>query len=115
MIPIDTKPIRELNKKIKKIANNFAKAYKKPKEIDDVLFRNGNEMRNYILLSMRNTQRAPWSYKRGNKRHHPSLPGQFPAIDRGEGVRSIAFNTSVTGSGNALEIGVNGGAPYLKV
>lgn len=116
MIVIQTKNVKELARKMTNMAKEFALAVNKPKEINDVLYRAGNNMRNYIITEMRNTERAPWSYRKtkSGKRHHPSMPGHYPAIDTGEGVRSVAFDTSVNAKGVALEIGSNAGAPYLE-
>jgi hypothetical protein len=113
---IDSRGLKELSRKAGNIAKQFANAVKKPGEINKVLFEGGNKMRNFIITEMRNTKRAPWSYKatKSGKRHYPSLPGHFPAIDTGEGVRSIAFDTNVKPQSVFLQIGVTGGAPYLK-
>ncbi len=116
MIPVNSKSLDKLNRKLKAIFEQYKKSTRKPKEIQDVLFRKGNEMRNYIITEMRNTERAPWSYRKtkDGKRHHPSMPGNFPAVDTGEGIRSVAFDVSRKGFSTRLEIGNNAGAPYLK-
>lgn len=116
MIGINSESLKELNRKIKGIAKQFiTRSVHKRQEFYNALFEEGNNMRNYIITNMRNTVRAPWSYKKtkDGKRHHPSMPGNFPAIDTGEGVRSIAANVSMR-EGVRLEVGVNTGAPYLK-
>lgn len=117
MIVIRTRNLDELNRKLRNISNQFKKgSLKKTKEIQQLLFSYGNDMRNHIITAMRNTTRAPWSYKRtkSGKRHHPSMPGGFPAVDSGEAIRAIAFDVSTNFKGVKLEFGANSGAPYLK-
>jgi HK97 gp10 family phage protein len=116
MTGITSKSLKELNRKLKNISKQFiTRSAHKRQEIYNALFEDGNNMRNYIITSMRNTTRAPWSYRKtkDGKRHHPSMPGSFPAVDTGEGIRSIAADVSMK-EGVRLEIGVNTGAPYLK-
>ncbi|MCP4147907.1 MAG: HK97 gp10 family phage protein [bacterium] len=79
-------------------------------EVMEILTSEGNSMRNQILLSMRRTARAAWSYKRGKKRHHPSVPGSPAAIDEGELKDRII--AAADHSRGTMEIGVEGGAPY---
>ncbi len=114
MIVIDTRSARELTKKLARLGKDFGKGIKAPRQIQEVLFKSGSNMRNFIITSMQNTTRAPWSYKRGKKRHYPSMPGDFPAIDTGQAARSIAFDNKTDGHSLNLEIGVNGGAPYME-
>ncbi len=118
MIIINTEGLRNLNRKLKKIGQEFAKSARKPKEINDILYKNGNEMRNYIIMRMQTTPKDPLKSIRktkSGKRHSPSLPGEYPAIDTGAGIRSVTFDTTVNSNGAKLELGVNAGAPYLAI
>jgi hypothetical protein len=74
---------------------------KVPKRINKVLFTGGNDIRNDIIRNMQKTAKAKHSYKRGGKRHHPSLPGNYPAIDGGRLKGDISFNVFK----NKMEIG----------
>lgn len=47
------------------------------------------QLRNEMIISMRNTPRMLKTYRRGGKVHHPSAPGFPPAIDRGDLVNSL--------------------------
>lgn len=117
MIAIQTDSLKELNRKIKNIGHQIIIKSDKPvKEIYNILFESGNNMINYIKTEMRNSAKAPWSYKKtkDGKRHHPSMPGNFPRVDTGEGWRSVAANVKSKWGGLSLEFGVNTGAPYLK-
>jgi HK97 gp10 family phage protein len=102
-----------------------------PKRINNtikkIFFQYGNDMRNYIILNMRNTPKDnSKSYARNfkstlsggkvpkiNKRtkyHHPSFPGNYPAIDTGALIKSIKFFNSES----RLEIGIMDDVPYAK-
>lgn len=72
------------------------------------LIKLSNGIRNKIILSMRNTPRAEWFYKRGNKTHHPSRPFNPPAIDKGQLVARII--TSV--GRDKVEVGSRKGPKY---
>lgn len=52
----------------------------------------GNDLVNKIKLSMRNTPKANYFYKRGQKRHYPSKKGNPPAVDSGDLINSIIFD-----------------------
>ena len=56
-----------------------------PKEsfraVVDELIASGEELRNEMILSMRNTPKTGRVYRRGNKTHIASSPGNPPAID----------------------------------
>jgi len=69
-----------------------------------------NNIRNRIIRSMQETRRAPWFYKRGNKRHYPSAPGNAPAIDREGLVSRIVTDVR----SDEIEVGVSAGAPYAE-
>jgi len=59
---------------------------------------------------MRNTPKTGRHYKRGKKTHIASSPGNPPAIDSGELLRSIMFDVRKM----EIEVGVEGGAPYAE-
>jgi len=80
-------------------------------KLKEIFHKYGNEMRNYIIRGMRDTPKAPWSYKRGKGRFHfPSLPGAFPAIDRDRLVSQIKYFSS----SRYLKVGVMDDVPYGK-
>ena len=72
----------------------------------------GNNLKRYMISSMKTTPRSDKTYKRGSRTHKPSRPQNPPAIDTGELIRSIHFN--VRSARLELEIGVMGGAPYSE-
>jgi len=86
--------IAKLNKDLDKVSKSLLKNSKSVVTwVNKELTYSGNEMRNAIMQSFRDTERAPWSYYRGEgNRHHPSLPYQPPAIDFGHLVRSIFYD-----------------------
>jgi len=110
MIP-DSKELGKLNKKLDKIGQNLFKAAKEiPDSVTRELALGANDIRNTVITSMRDTPKTGRHYRRGKggKVHIASSPGNPPAIDYGELVRSIMFNV-----GNMeVEVGSIGGAPY---
>ena len=88
------------------------------KEVFDILYTYGQEMRNYIRESMKNTQTSSEGLKRTKgsrnlksvKFHYPSLPGFPPAIDSGALYGSIVVEAR-EGQGE-VEVGSHGNAPY---
>ena len=76
-----TTDLNDYNKLVGRVA-------KLPQRIEDktgqVLRKMAIDLRNNIIKSMKGTQRAPWFYMRGKKKHHPSLPGSPPAPDTGD-------------------------------
>jgi len=108
---IESRELDKLNKKLDKIAG---KLFKKVDEIPDAitqrLAEGAIDIRNTIILSMRNTPKTGRHYRRGKKTHIASSPGNPPAIDSGELVRSIMFDVREM----EIEVGVEGGAPYAK-
>ena len=108
---IDSKELAKLNIKLNKIGRDLLKtSVEIPNEITRELAVGANDIRNTIIRSMKDTKRAPWSYKRGRKKHYPSAPGEPPAIDFGELVRSIMFDVRSM----EIEIGSWAGAPYAE-
>lgn len=87
--------IEQLPQEFKRIAAKIKKADKTIQSNIDVEMQVlGNELINKIKMSMRNTQRDfSKSYKKGRKIHHPSKKGSPPAIDTGDLVNSILFDT----------------------
>ena len=78
--------------------------------LQDGLEDGGNDLVKDIKMSMRNTLRDyDVGYKRGNKIHHPSAPGNPPAIDSGELWRSIIMQVMMP---SGIEVGATAGAPY---
>ena len=123
---IDSKQLDKLNRDLNKIGEELNEAAMEVSgEVAEEFTIGANKIRNTIIKSMRDTKRAPWFYwrskgrkvkKRGTgflksaKKHHPSVPGEPPAIDHGELVRSIMFDVGKM----KMEIGSAGGAPYAE-
>ena len=108
---IDSKELKKLNKDLYKIGNKLADTVEKlPLGITQKLAAGAMLIRNTIIESMREKKHG-LLYKRGKKFHQASAPGEAPAIDRGEGVRSITFDVRPW----EIEIGTDGGAPYLAM
>jgi hypothetical protein len=114
---IRTKNLKELARKFGSIPMQFIKGLNYPFMIRKVLFNAGNDMRNYVIKEMRNTKRAPYSYivtKQGG-RHFPSVPWKFPAVQTGQAISAIAFETRMSSKKICLEFGaLKKRAPYLK-
>jgi len=80
--------------------------------VSDELYIGANDIRTRIIKGMQKTEKAPWFYLRrkkpNQKKHYPSAPGQFPAIDSGELIsRVVADNRD-----SEIEVGIEAGAPY---
>jgi len=108
---IEDKRLDKLNKKLDKIAGElFKKVDEIPDAITQRLGQGAIDIRNTIIMSMRNTPKTGKHYRRGKKTHIASSPGNPPAIDSGELVRSIMFDVRKM----EIEVGVEGGAPYAE-
>jgi HK97 gp10 family phage protein len=81
------------------------------KDIHKRLVQGGNEIRNEIIKSMQKTPKTGKKYKRGKKFHIASSPGNPPAKDKGELIRSIIMSDRQA----EIEVGSKGGAPYSKL
>jgi len=68
-----------------------------------VIKRESNLSRNNILRAMRETPKSSKASKRGNVIHHPSLPGNAPAIDTGE----LAGDIIVMDEGDITQFGAH--------
>ena len=118
--------LKKLNAKLNKIGEKLSESIVEiPKEITRELAIGANDIRTTIIMGMRNTKRAPWWYWRSKgrklkksgkgflksaKRHYPSAPGEYPAIDSGELVSRIAFDVRDM----EIEVGALAGAPYAE-
>lgn len=108
---IDSKELKKLNKDLNKIGKNLFKvASEIPIDITRRLAVGANDIRSTIILSMKNTPETGRHYKRGKKFHIASSPGNPPAIDSGELLRSIMFDVRDM----EVEVGSIGGAPYAE-
>ena len=107
---IDTVELNKLNKKLAKVGSKLNKAAMKiPGEVAQELTIGANEIRNTIITSMQKEQKTGRIYRKSkNVEHQASAPGEPPAVDTGELLRSIMFDVHKF----AVEIGVAGGAPY---
>lgn len=87
------KGFREFGNKIKTAKREFIdEGLRVPKQVNAVLSDYGKDINRAILKRMEITQKAPWSYRRGNRIHHPSMPGGYPAIDRGKLKKDIFYD-----------------------
>jgi hypothetical protein len=111
---IEGKDLPKINKQVREISKSLIEKHKTiPRAIERAMVIEGNNLRNYIITSMRNTNRLLTSVTKGyNKKkkivHHPSAPGFPPAIDTGELIRSILYDVKEL----ELRVGTFGGAPY---
>lgn len=72
----------------------------------------GNDLRNNVILAMRNTPRligTAYQRTKSGTVHHPSMPGFAPAVDSGNYVKSIHAD-KLRGGAHVWVAGV----PYLK-
>jgi len=70
-----------------------------------------NEIRNTSIKSMQTTNRASWYYKRKDKIHHPSAPGNPPAIDTGGLLNALIVDVGR----RRAEFGATDAAPYGRL
>ncbi|OGC76308.1 hypothetical protein A2619_05835 [candidate division WWE3 bacterium RIFOXYD1_FULL_39_9] len=81
------------------------------KALDAVHYRlvwGANRIRNRMINLMRHTPKTGKKYRRGKKWHIASSPGNAPAVDRGQLIRSIVMDEGI----DYVEVGVKSGAPY---
>lgn len=87
--------LRRFNNKMAMIARDLRYVSSNTGErVDRRLKEGAVRIRNYIILSMRNTERAGHYYIRGRKKHYPSKEGSAPAIDSGNLLKSIQFDAN---------------------
>ena len=94
---IESKELDKLNKDLNKISKELFKisSGRGGGISDDITKRLAIGMidiRNTIILSMRNTPKTGKHYKKGKKTHIASSPGNPPAIDSGDMIKSIIFD-----------------------
>ena len=106
--------LKNLIKQLKTAGDNFTKfGTQVPGAVDKVLFKGLNDIRNTIIITMKNTKRSGNFRKatKSGKKHYHSEPGYPPAIDTGELKDSYLFNvrnmTGEIGSGKEY-------APWLE-
>jgi HK97 gp10 family phage protein len=109
---IATIELQNLNRDLAKIGKELNMAAMKiPGEITKELIIGANEIRNTMIKSMQKEKKTGRIYRKSkNVQHQASAPGEPPAVDSGELLRSIMFDVHQF----ALEIGVAGGAPYAE-
>ncbi len=134
---LESKELMKLNVKLLKIGKKLAEeAMNVPDEVTQALALGANDIRNTIIESMmRGTKTgrvydwegtekddeqmigmmlAPggWMFpiKKRWRPHRASAPGESPAVDKGELVSKIMFDTGDM----EVEIGAEAGAPYSK-
>jgi hypothetical protein len=64
-----------------------------------------NDMRNNIVTAMIRTEKKSTGYRRGNKTHFPSAPGNAPATDSGTLIGSFEMDVKLGGA--KIEVGTN--------
>lgn len=103
--------IDKLNRDLNKIGEKlFQSVQKMPAGVTKELAIGVNDIRNTIIVSMQNTPQTGRAYRRGKKIHIASSPGNPPAIDFGELVRSIMYDVRSM----EIEVGSEAGAPYAE-
>jgi|GEM_PF-1576060 len=108
---MDSRELNKLNKKLAKVEKKLMAAVAKiPLAVTQELAAGVIKIRNTIIESMREKKHGI-IYKRGKKSHQASAPGEAPAVDTGEGLRSVMFDVRKM----EVEIGTAGGAPYLAM
>jgi HK97 gp10 family phage protein len=110
-----TVDIREMSSELRKLAQEFnGFGWHLHKIVLEELVIGLNAIRTAIIRGMKGTPRATHFYIRGGKKHHPSSPNNFPAIDSGELIRSIVMDVQQTKTNSKVYIGADTGAPYAK-
>lgn len=103
--------LKNLNRSLGQINRRIREAGEKlDKEIDKVLFKGGNQIRNTIINSMVSDRRKEGPSGRFYGKHRASAKGEAPAVNTGELLRSILFEVN----NNEMEVGSAGGAPYSE-
>ena len=108
---ISSVELTKLNKELNKIGKKLMEAVVEiPDEITRRLAIGANDIRNTIITAMVREPKTGRKYRRGKKIHQASAPGEAPAVDYGELLRSIVFDVRKM----EVEIGSEGGAPYAE-
>ena len=72
------------------------------------LVQGANKIRNHMIQGMRDTPKSGLKYRRGGRWHIASSPGNPPAIDSGELIRSLVMDAG----DDWVQVGSKSGAPY---
>lgn len=108
---IDSEALKKLNRKLDKIGKKLMGVVKEiPNPITQELAIGASNIRNTIITSMQRDKKTGKKYRRGKKEHQASAPGEAPAVDYGELLRSIMFDVREM----EVEVGNEAGAPYGK-
>ena len=105
---MESKELARLNKRLHKIGNELAdKAKSIESEVTQWLVIGANEIRNTIILSMRNTPKTGRHYKvsKTGKPHIASSPGNAPAIRSGD--LTLGANDATGGKSEATITNIN--------
>jgi len=106
---IDSEALKKLNKKLDEVGKKIQKTVAEiPDVVTQELAIGANDIRNTIIASMQRGKKTGHPYRRGNKIHIASAPGEAPAVDYGELLRSIMFDVRHM----EVEVGNEAGAPY---
>jgi len=109
---IDIKGIDKMNTDLAAMAKRLdGAAIEMPDKIKRKLTVGANAIRNTIIKSMARGKKSGIVYISGGKAHRSSAPGEAPAVDSGELLRSIVFDVR----GMEMEIGAEAGAPYAEL
>jgi len=109
---IELKGMDMMNVELTAIAKRLdGVAIEMPEKIKRRLTVGANTIRNTIIKSMAREKKSGNFYLRGGKAHRASAPGEAPAVDSGELLRSIVFDVR----GMEMEVGAEAGAPYAEL
>ena len=110
---VEVKSLKELNKEVNAISKGLKEAADNFVDIlTTELVIGANNIRNDIIKSFRGKKTGTVYKKKSGKKHKSSAPGEAPAIDEGELLRSIIYDVKK----GQIEIGAAGApyAPYLE-
>ena len=106
---IDSEALKKMNKKLDEIGKKIQKTVAEiPDVVTQELAIGAYDIRNTIIDSMKKTPKTGMRYRRGKNFHIASAPGEAPAVDYGELLRSIMFDVRHM----EVEVGNEAGAPY---
>lgn len=108
---IESKSLDKLNKELAKTGEELIKAaIAIPDEVTRELAIGANDIRNTTITEMQTGPKTGKIYKKKSVTHQASAPGQYPAVDSGELLRSIMFDVRSM----EVEVGSKAGAPYAE-
>jgi len=103
---IDLTDLKKFDSFLERVSYSYTKAKAIREELEDLAI----DMRNFVIDGMTNTSKSSKGYKRGDRVHFPSRPGEMPARDSGELISRITYDSGFMN----IEFGVEAGAPYAE-